>query len=236
MTYRRSRARLEFEQQLNQTLSEVQQLNPHGLSNGISRLLGAYYVFAFSQFEVYVKDIIEDSLQALNAAAPAFADVPDLMLGYLLHRGEDLGPEYRRFAISEDEGALLQKLATTGRKLAQWGAGGPPIVLDAAVFLDKKKYPSPKNLPQLFKRLGVNNLWASVSATGKFDSKLILTSLNDLRTSIAHDGRVPPGFSIPDFKDRLSKMRRFVGALDRALASHFCSNAVPRQVWNQAMG
>ena len=238
MSYRRSRARREFEQQLGQTRVELTQLYPSAAKlpgSGGSRLLAAYYVFAFAQLEVFVKTVVEDALQAVQAAAPPLSNLPDLMVGYLIHRGDEVGAEYRRFATSEDEAALLGKVGSTARKVAAWNAGGPGIQLDSATFLDKKKYPSPRNMPQLFRRLGVRNLWAVASAAGSFNAELTLTSLNDLRTAIAHDGHVPNGFGMRDFRDRLDLMQDFVAAVDRCIADHFCSAAVTRLAWNRGM-
>ena len=239
MSYRCSRARKEFETQLGQAVGELLPLYAHAVKSGGgggARLLAAYYVFAFAQLEVYVKSFVEDSLGALNTANPSFDKWPDLMMAYLLHKSDELAAEYRKFGISDDEGAILEKVARTARRIADWGNGGsPPATAESAAFLEKKKYPSPANLPQLFRRLGIKQIWAVVSATGKMDSKLILTSLNDLRTGIAHEGRVPPSFGLADFKDRLKQMRRFVAALDRGVSTHFCTGVMPRTTWNGAM-
>lgn len=223
MSYRRSRARREFELQLGQTRAELTQLYPPAArlpGFGGSRLLAAYYVFAFAQMEVFVKTVVEDALQAVQTAAPPLDSLPDLMVGYLIHRGDEVGAEYRRFATSEDEAALLGKVGGVARKVVAWHAGGLAIQLDPSAFLDKKKYPSPRNMPQLFRRLGVRNLWAVASAAGRFNAELTLTSLNDLRTAIAHDGHVPPGFGKRDFRDRLDQMQEFVAAVDRCIADH----------------
>jgi hypothetical protein len=238
MSYRRSRARQTFELQIDQALQELAplyKLSQKGPGGG-PRLLAAYYVFAFAQLEVYVRSFVEDSLAAVQSANPTFEKWPDLMLAYLLHKGFDLGSEYRKFGIGEDEGAILAKVAETARKVAAWGTGdAAPAIVNPAAFLEKKKYPSPKNLPQLFRRLGVKQIWALVSATGKMNSELILTSLNDLRTDIAHEGKVPTGFSFNDFRERLAQMRRFVAALDRGMAKHFCAGVMPRAAWNAAI-
>ena len=74
-----------------------------------------------------------------------------------------------------------------------------------------------------------------VSSTGPINSELILTSLNDLRTGIAHDGRVPPGFSMSDFRERLDQMQEFVAAMDRGVASFFCGALIRRGLWNAVM-
>ena len=235
MTYRRSRARHEFDTQIHQTLLEVRSLVA---TNAVpqARFLAAYYVFAFAQLEVYVKSLVEDSLQVLATTQPRLDRWPDLLLGYLLHSGGALGTEYRKFAISEDEGALLEKVAGTVRAVAAWERGSaPPIKVEPGAFLDKKKYPSPRNLPQLFRRLGMKNLWAPLGAASRTDAEKLLTSLNDLRTSIAHEGRVPTGFGLRDFRERLAQMKSFVAAIDRSIAAHFCKDAISRTTWNQSM-
>lgn len=237
MSYRCSRARREFETQLEQAVREMMPLYRVAVKNGgASRLLAAYYVFAFSQLEVYVKNFVEDSLNTLNTSGSTVENWPDLMLGFFLHKSENLAANYRRYSVNEDEGEIIEKVAQTARRVLSWSKGTESVAaLDAADFLEKKKYPSPKNLPQLFKRLGVKKIWAVIGKAGRMNGEMILTSLNDLRTDIAHEGRVPPGFTIGDFRDRLDQMRRFVAALDRGIAMHFCSAAIPRSSWNVAM-
>ena len=127
-------------------------------------------------------------------------------------------------------------MAQTAKKIASWSNGAAILTsADANDFLDKKTYPSPKNLPQLFRRLGVESIWTVIDRAGRMNCKLILTSLNDLRTGIAHQGRVSPGFSLIDFRERLDQMRRFVAALDRGISSHFCPRMITRTDWNAAM-
>lgn len=239
MTYRRSRARCAFELQLDQSMKELRPLYRFAQGaggTGATRLLGAYYVFAFAQLEIYVKSFVEDLLSTVDASTPPFEKWPDLMLGYFLHKTQSLGSDYRRFATSEDEGALLDQISKVARGLAAWsGGGGVPAPVQSVEFLEKKKYPSPKNLPQLFRRLGIKQIWTVVSAAGRMNSELILTSLNDLRTDIAHEGKVPPGFGMTDFRGRVDQMSRFVAALDRGVAGYFCSNVVSRAAWNNHM-
>lgn len=239
MSYRCSRARRTFETQLCEALSELKPLYSIALKRGGgggARLLAAYYVFAFAQLEVYVKSLVEDTISAVSIADPSLDKWPDLMLGYLLHKSDGLGADYRNYGISENEGAILDKVAQTARKIASWGNGGEiPAALDPADFLDKKKYPSPRNLEQLFRRIGVRQVWGAVNPAGKFDGNLILTSLNDLRTEIAHEGKVPTGFGLADFRDRIAQMRRFVSALDRGVSKELCRKFVTRTSWNSMM-
>jgi hypothetical protein len=237
MSYKTSRARREFEAQLDSAIRELIPLYKIAQRHsGSSRLLAAYYIFAYSQLEVYIGSLVEDCLNVLNSSAPAFDKLPDLMLGYLVHKSEDLATEYGRFNVNGDEGAILKKVSQTARKIASWSSGASAVTAALATdFLDKKKYPSPKNVPQLFRRLGIEKIWAVVGRGGRMNGEMILTSLNDLRTDIAHEGKVPPGFSLADFRNRLEQMRRFVAALDRGVSKHFCSGTITRKVWNDAM-
>ncbi|MGA9655526.1 MAG: HEPN domain-containing protein [Polyangia bacterium] len=201
-----------------------------------SRLLAAYYVLAYSQLEAYIKRLVEDSLNTLNKSTVALDKWPDPILGYLLHRTEKLADDYRHYSHSEDESAIIDRVAKTARKIAAWSAGRSVLPqAEATHFLERKKYPSPKNLPQLFRRLGVKDIWAVIGKAGRINGQLILSSLNDLRTDIAHEGRLPPGLSLTDFRDRFQKMRRFVAALDRGVSTHFCSEWIARADWNRAM-
>lgn len=233
MSYRLSRARREFEAQLELVLKELSPLykaaQKHG---GGSRLLAAYYVLAYSQLEVYVGSLVEDSLTVLNNTIPAIDRLPDLMLGYLIHRGENLAEDYRRFGVDGDEGAILKKVSQIARKVVSWSGNAGWLSAEAAEFLEKKKYPSPKNFPQLFKRLGIDKIWAVLGRTGRMNAEMILTSLSDLRSGVAHEGRVPPGFGLADFRDRIDQMKRLVAALDRSVANHFCVGTIRRSEWN----
>lgn len=239
MSYQRSRARRTFEAQVGQALTEVVPLYrvaSRAGSGGGARLLAAYYVFVFAQLEAYIKSLVEDTLTTMAKTNPGLGQWPDLMLAYVVHKSEGLQGHYRRFGITEDESALLDSIAVTTRKLALWGQTGTiASQLTAGAFLERKKYPSPKNLPQLFRRLGLKHTWAVVDSAGRMNGKLILTSLNDLRTDIAHEGKVPTGFGMNDLRDRVQQMQRLVAALDRALASHFCRGVIPRAAWNSAM-
>lgn len=237
MSYWRSRARREFETQLDRAQQELTPLYKLAQSQGSgARLLAAYYVFAYSQFEVYIKTLVEDTISALNSVAPPFDSMPDLLIGFLLHKGENLATDYRSYGISEDEGAILSKVAHTARKVASWSSGATRVTTAIAKdFLEKRKYPSPKNLPQLFRRLGIEQIWVVIGRAGRLNGELFLTSLNDLRTDIAHEGKVPAGFSLGDFRDRLDQMRRFVAALDRGVSTHFCGATMSRMDWNGAM-
>ena len=238
MSYQKSRARATFEQQLIESQVQLGSIRVKlGRRHaGEDNLLGAYYVLCFSHLEVYLRSFVEDAVQAFRVATPELSSWPEPMLGYLIHKAADLGSDYRRYQVSEDEGGLLSAVGVLGKKLGAWGQGGPAAaVLTAAMVLEKKKYPSPRNVPQLFKRFGITDAWACINRAGKFNGVLVLTSLNDLRTNIAHEGRVPTPFTYRDFKKNLEQMKKFVGAVDRGVSGHFCQALMTRSQWNTEM-
>lgn len=72
MTYYRSKARRTFEAQIDLSLKELLPLyrfSQKSGGGGATRLLGAYYVFAFSQLEVYIKSFVEDLLSTVDLYA-----------------------------------------------------------------------------------------------------------------------------------------------------------------------
>jgi hypothetical protein len=237
MSYRCSRARRDFESQLRKAKEEMVTLSGFAKKNGIgASLLGVYFVFAYSQLEVYIKSFVEDCVDTLNATQPNIEKWPNLMLGFHLHGCEELGAAYRKFNQDEDERAILNKLSEVARRIQLWGQGKvKPDESDAAKFLEKRKYPSPRNLPHLFRRLGIDQIWAVIGRAGKMNGELVLTSLNDLRTGVAHEGRMPPEFSLSDYRERLKQMRSFVAALDRGVSACFCPSVMPRRDWNAKM-
>jgi len=140
MSYRHSRARRDFESQLALATKELAALYKFASKKGCGeRLLAAYYVFAYSQLEVFIKTFVEDSIGVLNNGCPAFDKWPDLMLGYHLHKSENLAADYRRFSQDSDEGVILEKVAHTARKIGLWSTGAVKLrVADASDFLEKK--------------------------------------------------------------------------------------------------
>lgn len=83
MSYRRSRARRTFETQLSQARVELIPLHRLAIKNGgggEARLLAAYFVFSFAQLEVYIKNLVEDSLATVATSGASFDKWPDLMM------------------------------------------------------------------------------------------------------------------------------------------------------------
>ena len=81
------------------------------------------------------------------------------------------------------------------------------------------KYPSTKNLRKLFRRLGIDPVFDRLNAVAKRDVESLLTSFNDVRTEMAHQG-MPIGMSVGDIKARINDISLVVGYIDRLFYSH----------------
>lgn len=187
---------------------------------GSKKILDAYFVLIFAHLESYVKEIVEDAIDALNQHVPAPSNWPKGMLGYVVHHTLGLHQKYKDFAFHEDENVVISSVGEVADRLLRPNTQNS-FQVDATAILDKKKYPSPKNMPQLFRRIGISDLFGLVSADGGFNSKITLTSLNDIRSVIAHSGGVSNGFLVKEFKDYVKKMVKFVVSLDRVISGHF---------------
>jgi hypothetical protein len=235
MTYKLSRARKDAEHQISLIVRDAKALYRTAQQAGAGqRLLSLYYVAGFSQLEVYVKSIFDESFAALRIAGAGLRDWPDEMLGYLIHSGNHLGYHYKRYYFdSDDENKLIRQLAASAKQIGNWHTNQSLSPnLRSVDFLSAKKYPSPKNLPQLFRRIGIHSIWNDMGRAGRFNAELTLTSLNDLRTNIVHEGRLSQGLSLIDMQNRLNQIRHFIGILDRVIAKHFCGTLISRSAWN----
>lgn len=83
------------------------------------------------------------------------------------------------------------------------------------------KYPSKVNLIKVFRRIGIDNVFDSLSRAMKCDSLAILESLGGLRSGLAHTGKMT-GVNGSDVSKRISDVEGLVAAIDRLLYKHIC--------------
>jgi hypothetical protein len=92
-----------------------------------------------------------------------------------------------------------------------------------AGILDKK-YPSEKNLELQFARFGLSNIYTELDKRGHSNYRLMLRSLSDKRTSIAHDYPCT-SFTFADVVDALDAALKIVRTIDRVLYTHVCATS-----------
>lgn len=237
MSYMPSRCRNEFYTQVSDSLRELGYLYPVAQARGSgSRLLAVYYSFVFSQLEVYIKSLVGDSLRLVSSVSPLASKWPEAMLAYHLHKQHRLAEEYRNFSTNGDEVGLLQGIARISKEIENWSTGrSNPAITNVDSFLESRGYPSPRNIQRLFNRIGITSVWSQVDPISRMDNRRVLTSLNDIRTSIVHDGIVPPGFGLVDHRRYTAQIFRLVRAIDQVIAHHFCATMISWADWNTHM-
>ena len=238
MRYTPSRCRNEFFTQVGGSLRELVDLYPQAQARGSgSRLLALYHSFVFSQLEVYIKSMIGDSLRLVSSIGPAAGQWPEQMLAYHLHKQHQLAEEYRKFSANGgDEVRLLEVVGRISKEIENWTNGtSKPVIVNVDGYLEGRSYPSPRNLQRLFNRIGIVSIWTQIDPISRMDNKRVLTSLNDIRTSIVHDGVVPPGFNLTDHKKYTGQVYLLVNAIDRVIANHFCATMISCSDWNARM-
>jgi len=90
-------------------------------------------------------------------------------------------------------------------------------------------YPSIKNIERVLRRIGIGDPRGKLNGIAKRDVISLLESVGDLRTALAHSASLP-GVSCRDVIDKMSDLRAFVAAMDRALYSHV-RTSLPHAVW-----
>jgi hypothetical protein len=130
---------------------------------------------------------------------------------------------YRRLGFDGNEATFLPALAhLLGSSPFQFSKDGEtiPAFQVMRVYTDVK-YPSPRNLRKLFRRLGIDPVFHRLNAIAKRDVESLLTSFNDVRTEMAHQG-MPVGLSVGDIKMRIKDVSFVVGYIDRLFYGHVC--------------
>lgn len=136
---------------------------------------------------------------------------------------------YKRYIVEDDEENLLARLET------QIGASHYDFAIDSRavpafpgnMIYAGRKYPSPKNFKRLFRRFGVNDVFAELNRLAQRDIEALLTSFNDIRTELAHVG-IPVGQSGNDIRQRITDVKIIVDCVDRMFYAKVRSTVGPR--------
>lgn len=230
MPYRRSAFRVEFEARVNELLTQARKAQSLPRELGDQNLAGVRdMVFQCAIFqtsaalETYLKLIIESWTQALRRNAKG-EHLPEAIKASFARRR--LAPHFKRFAFSEEEGALHQSINAEA-DLWSFLSGTPhlPAFFDGRALHEACAYPSFKNLKKLFARLGVLDVDARLSRVLRRDVETLVAAFQDIRTALAH--AAPPSITIKDVRDRLGDQLRLVAALDRVMFSHISVHGGP---------
>lgn len=229
MAYVKSAARKDFENIYNTLLeqavfaSKQKQLRADIIqcvyNNAIFRLSAA--------FEDYIKAIFEDWIDMLEKHDGCLSDLPEESVSYaLLKHHENM---FLQFLLNGSEGKVINEISTKKiltKKLCLEGSPVKDLIKTNQLVMDKK-YPSQKNLKQLFNRFGFKDIFKDMEVKGKKDYKLLLQSFSDSRTELAHSYSSMP-MSKQTVKDNINNVYEIVRVIDRVLYSHVCNKSGSR--------
>lgn len=232
MPYRYSKARLTHRNKVTallQTESETYRAKPLSKPAKDNALCGAMLLCS-AAFESYIEDLISDWATAITSNSIQTDKLPKSVRLFLLNNPRVLAA-YRRFFYDGDEGALFTSLesAMLGGSIVFAHDGRPVPLFAAGAVYNKVKYPSPRNLAKLFKRLGIGDPFGTLNRIAKVDVAARMESFNDVRTAMAHSG-VPPGLSRTDVRDHIASSTRTVGYIDR-MFYNYVSQSIGYNCW-----
>jgi hypothetical protein len=222
MPYHRSRARKRFEIDIVIFLKTLGEAFSSKCSSHSVRgfALCSAVLLCSARLESYLEDLLGDWSQSVRAPHLTTDQLPKRTRAFLLNQAGILAA-YRRYVCYGSESELLSKLeAFVGQSTYEFAIDGRaiPQFPIQAIYRDRK-YPSVKNLQDLFNRFGFSNIFDELNRIGRRDTKALLISFNDLRTEMAHTG-MPIGLTPGDIRLHIKNVRSVVGYIDRLFYSH----------------
>lgn len=231
MRYRKSNARRIFEGHIDYLKGVVSKAfsDLPGVADSDCRqfVLGHAIILGSAKFEDYIQDILTRFFNNLNANGVQTHNLPKELRAFLFN-DNITAYAYRQFAVSNDEEKLLQSLIPMigNDRLTFMRDGAPAPTIYASKIHSGVRYPSPKNILRLFRRLGIRNIFHEINRSSHTDLQSKLQSLNDTRTEIAHIGRLV-GSNDRDVKRLLNEYKLIIEHIDRILFKYACQISSP---------
>lgn len=232
MPYTRSAYRKEFDSNVDAHIRIIKESKKNRyLTNELKESVLASSVFQVSSaIENYLKDIISNWIIEIKKCAPQKVTLPQEMNAiFLLKTMQDT---YNNFLINKTgEREAIKKMISDLSYINKASSQNILQILSETKLVDDRKYPSEKNLPLLFYRIGINNIFDEINKITKSASKLQLKSFMDIRTTIAHSNNCN-GLTAEDVINKLNEIKKIICSIDRILFKHFHKNS-PSCCWKQ---
>jgi hypothetical protein len=227
MPYVRSKARKSFDNEID-SINRLVKKTFSGRAVDVdirNFVLGHAIVLGFAKLEQYLQDLIVGFFQEVNRAGIKTEGLPRQLRAFLFHE-ENIAAPYRHFVVFKDEDRFLQSMTAVigSASLGFMVDGNPAPSIPPQKIYAGSKYPSPRNLVRLFRRLGIRNIFHEINRLSGTDLKIKLTSFNDIRVEIAHVGALV-GKNDEDVKNLLNDLRQIVRYIDRRFRTHACKIA-----------
>ncbi len=177
-----------------------------------------YCVFQLcALFEDYLSQIIIDWLSRLKMQGASNKHIPlDIRITALLKAQEEA---FRNFIVTKNEVKLAEAVLKERIIFSIMDDSATTIQVDlGSIILKGKKFPSPKNLSTLFRRVGIQKIHSNISKRTRSNFELNLQSFMDVRNALAHES--PPSITDIDVDRYFKQVVMWIDAVDREMYSH----------------
>ena len=219
MPYSKSRARKDFEHYISNLKRSVRLISLKKSVNSYDIKLMIYHSSLFllsAAIEEYLKELISDWIYELNNSGADTGHLPIETRTYILMHKQF--PEYKKYLFQEEERAAINNLKIDKPYYNLVGSGNDiPDEFTLERMLDRRKYPSIKNLKVLFKRIGINNVFVEVNMRAKKNLETSLDSFLSIREAIAHQNA--PQLTVNDVKRHFDNITLLISYIDRVTYS-----------------
>ncbi len=219
MSYRISRARKAFTQQISTIVRTAKSVNKLVYQAAHTDYIFSASIFlAHAEIENYFSDVLSDLANLYSKHSTNSKDFPPYLRAHLLLSKSNAIRLIGEAIAGGSEKELVKKISVHLQSNHAYAADSalPVVQFSGADIYGKQKYPSQDNLEKVLARIGIFNAKANINRVAKCDAVSLLESLAALRTSLAHNASLP-GISKPDIIKRISDCNIFVAALDRLL-------------------
>ncbi len=215
MAYSKTASRKEFDEWKKKALSTIRRANKSYTKkyNISDYMLCAVLILTHARFENYFKDIVKYTIDEINSAQMQTNSLPGRLreaelMAMLPHS------YLKRYYMWENERNLLDKLNhMLNSSEWVWAKNDHVGMLTIRAVLNDQGYPSPKNLKNVFYKLGID-IFVELGKRLKTDAAVLLDSISGLRSEMAHIG-MPPLVTPSDIGHKVSELARVVGCIDR---------------------
>ena len=232
MPYTRSAFRKEFDDNVDVHIRIIKEAKKNNdLTNELKESVLASSVFQVSSaIENYLKDIISNWIIEIKKAPAKKVSIPkEINAIFLLKTMQDT---YNDFLVNKTgEIEAIKKMTHDLNNINMASSQNILQILSETKLVDDRKYPSEKNLPILFYRIGIKNVFDEIQKITKAPSKMQFRSFMDIRTSIAHSNNCN-GLTAEDVINKLNDIKKIIYSIDRILFKHFHKNS-PSNCWKK---
>lgn len=224
MPYQYSRARKQFISDLVTIYAALRDAYSGQCSSSIVRgfALCSAVILTSAKVESYLETLVSDWGKAILSNSITTEKLPLHTRAFLLN-DPAIETAYMKFGFQRNESEFLPEIGSMiGQPVLLFGKDGehiPPFQVNR-VYKDSK-YPSPTNIRKLFRRCGIDSVFHKLNSIAKTDVEALITSFNDVRTEMAHEG-MPPGLSVSDVRARIKGAASVVGYIDRLFYRQVC--------------